>query len=143
MRKIKSAIKRVLSFKYLPIIVVFIAGALLGGLIVSQLASTKTSSRSSSRSSTDNKVVSERKAERLEEGYKKTKADIEEDAKAGKLTQEKADAVGKKLDEAYNFIKDKQGTSSEDRAAVRAKRAELRKWAEENDISTRYFIRIY
>lgn len=122
---------------------VFLAGALFGGLVVGNVTSTSKESSEQTNAPLSDKELASRKAERLESSYKEAVADMEQDVKSGKITQEKADEIKAKLEEAYNFVKTNPGTNSAERAEIRAKRREWREWAVKNDVPSTYFIRIY
>lgn len=97
----------------------------------------------SQQSRSDPEERAKQQTERLEDSYKKAKETVEADLKASKLNQAKADAINQKIDEIYNYRKSVDTTSEEAKKELSAKRKEWRGWAEQNDVSTRYFVRIY
>lgn len=141
-QKIKHIYRKIRSIKYLAVCLAFILGAAVGGL-GAKILNDEGEAPDTSRASVSDEDRVKDSARRLEDGYENAKADIAEGVKSGSLTKEQADAISSKLDEAYTFVKENPGTSAEERAAIRAKRQEWRDWAKENDVSSRYFIRIY
>lgn len=133
-----NGLKKLGSHKVVPFVLVFLAGTLLGGLGVSQWHNYQTDP-----SSPANTITSKRSAERLEKNYQEAKESIEKAVQQGKLSAEHANEVTKRLEAAYNFLKKNPSTSPEARAALREMRDEWRQWANENNVSSRYLIRIY
>lgn len=142
MNKLKRVIKRILGYKIVPMLLVFIAGILIGGLVVNTYNHNQKKSNLSSNSQTSF-ASKKRDTERLEESRDEANQKVAEAVKNGKLDKEKADALTKKLEEAYKFAKENPSDSAEARAKIREKRLELRKWAKENDVPSSYFMRLY
>jgi hypothetical protein len=85
-----------------------------------------------------------RQGSQIETNYKRAKEDIAKDQKSGRITKEQADKLSVKVEEIYKFrTKDLRDVSDEEaRKQLSAKRAEWRKWASENSLSSRYFLRL-
>lgn len=153
LRGIKNAVARVLRSskfrKLAPFIVVLIIGGVLGGVITDRFISNDSGSSAdllskSAASKRTPQEIAKRQAEQLETNYKRAKEDVAKDQKEGDLTKEQADMLLKKIDEIHDYrTKDLKGLSTTDaRKKLSEKRAEWRKWATENKLSTRYIIRL-
>ena len=83
-------------------------------------------------------------AHKLESAYSDSKDRIAADQKSKRVTSEQAKAIRAKLDELYNFRKDMLGKATSESVSDRSQmRQEIRDWAKDNDVPTRYFIRLY
>lgn len=142
MNRIKRIIKRILSYKIVLALLIFVAGALSGGLAVNTYNHNQKKSSLTSNPQVSS-VSKKRSAERLEEARNEANEKVAEAVKNGKLSKEKADALIKKLDEAYKFTKENPSDNAQARTKIREKRLEWRKWAKDNDIPSSYFTRLY
>jgi len=144
-KKIKSFLKRahtkIVSNRRLYTIVILIIGLIIGfgvGALVFRHPNKKSKSTVTDMYST--KAVQSR-SDRLKKTYERCKSIIASDLKAKKITDKQAKDITKKLDEAYAFKK--SVLSSEDASdELQNKRDELRKWADDNKISKKYFLGI-
>lgn len=69
---------------------------------------------------------------------------VDRDQKAGRLTKEQASALKQKLKEAHDYLQ--KALASGDEKVIRQindKKVEWRDWAKRNDLSNRYFLRLY
>lgn len=81
---------------------------------------------------------------KIEAAYTYGKDLIDIDQKTGRLTKQQAGKARTKLDELHTFRKNLASSAAADAAAARSqKRQEVRNWAKANDISSRYFTRLY
>lgn len=146
-RTIKNIFGSKVFKKALPFIVVFIIGAVAGGVFTDKVlrkSDSKGSQGWSNSSSSGSANRASRQSEQIETNYKRAKEDIAKDQKSGRITKEQADKLSVKVEEIYKFrTKDLRDVSDEEaRKQLSAKRAEWRKWASENSLSSRYFLRL-
>ena len=145
MKKLQSFLKRlhtkIASNKRLYTVVVLSIGLVIGfgvGALVFRHPNKKSKSTVTDMYST--KAVQSR-SDRLKKTYERCKYFIASDLKAKKITDKQAQAITKKLDEVYAYKK--SILSNEDAGdELRVKRDDLRKWAEENKVSKKYFLGI-
>ena len=81
--------------------------------------------------------------ERLKKNYDRALKTIEQDEKTDRLTKDRAAKLRNKLAEAYAYRKTVSPANQTERDELRAKRTEWRGWAEQNDLSMRYFTPLY
>ena len=91
------------------------------------------------------KVIDSDHAERHAEMQKRAEERLQEAVDAGKLTSEQKDKIVAKMKELESNRESKREemknkTEEERRAAMKAERDELKKWAEENNIPTQYLM---
>jgi hypothetical protein len=143
-RMVKSALGSAKVKKTLSYLLVFVLGAVGGGVVTAQLRDNNQSTLSTMQANTSTEEIAQRQAQRLDAYYKRAKEDVDQDLKAKKLTQDQANKLKAKIDEIYSYrTKDlKDTTSSEGRKKLSTKRSEWRKWAADNKLSTKYFIRL-
>jgi uncharacterized membrane-anchored protein YhcB (DUF1043 family) len=144
-KKIKSFLKRahtkIVSNRRLYTIVILIIGLIIGfgvGALVFRHPNKK--SKSTVIDMYSSKTVQSR-SDRLKKTYQRCKSIIASDLKTKKITDKQAQAITKKLDEVYAYKK--SVLSNEDASdELRVKRDDLRKWADENKVSKKYFLGI-
>ncbi len=132
---------KIVSNRRLYTIVILIIGLAIGfgiGALVFKQPNKKSKPTVTDMYST--KAVQSR-SDRLKKTYERCKSIIASDLKAKKITDKQAQAITKKLDEVYAYKK--SILSNEDAGdELRVKRDDLRKWADENKVSKKYFLGI-
>lgn len=142
MHKLTKKLKNLYKTRAVHTLLLVLVGALLGSLLTLTISDSPSSGRSDRSSVIKDRTQQskERQAEELEENYQDAKDRVARELEAKQIDQEKADLIYKKLEEMYQFLKGKDRTKSDDRTIIAEKQAEWRKWAQENDVSTRYIV---
>lgn len=83
------------------------------------------------------------KSSRIDKAYERAKARVAEDVAIEVLTKQEADVVYEKLKEIYEYRKQSQGKTKEERTELRKKQIEWRAWAKEQNTSSRYYSPLY
>lgn len=83
--------------------------------------------------------IKKRTSEGLDKTYDKLKERVKTDLERKELPKEQAETIYKKQKEAYEYRKGLKLESSEDQQNFAQKRAEWRKWIQENKMSPKYF----
>lgn len=143
---IKSFAKKVWSKALVRYAIVLIAGVVIGAIGMNRYDHrhpTHATTSGSNSSAGLQKQLQQDSKERLEKRSKQIQDQIAADVKNKQLTQKQADALKKKLDEAYKVRQGLDITKPDDRKKLQDKRQEWRKWAKDNNISYRYFVWLY
>lgn len=143
LKRVIEVVKTPRFKKTLVLVIIFLAGLVSGALLANQSdndtkSSTVNPAATSNLSAAD---LQKRSVERLEKNYTRSKERITKDLASKRITQAQADKITEKLDEIYKYKKENiDKTTDEVRSELQKKRSEWRKWIEENDLSSRYFI---
>jgi len=146
MRRIRSLRLPHARWSFAPrataIIVAVLAVTLVTGIWLGRMTAPKTVPPVTSSSQTS---AGDKEIRRIESGYTYSKKLITTDQRAHRLTDEEAAKVRAKLDELHAFRRSLESKAANSKTSPERdqKRQEIRTWAKANDVSIRYFIRLY
>ncbi len=137
----KVFLKKVTSKKFLYAFSLVLIGIVIGLVIGSQVfKKTPKKQLQTTQTASDQNITKNRSAS-LKKTYDRNKSIIADDLKAKKITDKQAKDITKKLDEAYAYKKSILADEDPD-DELQIKRDDLRKWADDNKISKKYFLGI-
>lgn len=115
----------------------------LGGSYLVWQKNDESNSKLSKPAPLTTKELNERREQLSKDQYSRAKDMVNADLQKKRITKEQADSINAKLEEMKAFLAKTDHTSKEGREKIRAKREELRKWAQQNNLSIKYTLFVY